>query len=131
MEDFDRTVLEFVTEYPASATLMKQTEGEYDPTTGTVETFVEEIPIQGIIMDLTLQSNGLSTKYNTLVETGDKEMFLRPPHKTNSLATPVEITPSDKILAGGTEYKVVTQKELNPTGNDPVLVMLYLRLAGK
>lgn len=128
MGDFDLTVLEFIKEMGASGTLLQAVEGVYDPSTGTVSTSDTEIAVEGILMDLTLQSNGLSTKYNTLVEAGDKEFLMRPPHKTSDLASPVEISPaSDRIVIGGFTYKIVTSKELNPTGVDPVLISLYLR----
>ena len=128
MDDFDLTLLEFIKEYPASVTLLRVVEGEYDPATATVPTTTQEIAVQGILMDLTLQSNGLSVKYNTLIEAGDKEIYLRPPHKTHGWPAPYEISPaSDKIRVGSVVYKIVTLKELNPTGSDPVLVSLYLR----
>lgn len=128
MDDLDLALLEFIKEYPASTTLIREATGEYDPATGRADTITDEIPVQAILMDLTLQSNGLSVKYNTLIEAGDKELYMRPPHKTQGSPTPFEINPvSDKILVGGILYKIVTYKELNPTGADPVLVTLYLR----
>jgi hypothetical protein len=128
MSDFDLAVLEFVTESGLTATLVQTVEGEYDPSTGSVDTTENLTSVQGILMDLTLQSNGLSVKYGTLVEAGDKEFLMRPPHKTNNLPDPVAIQPaSDRITIAGTTYKIVTLKELNPTATDPVLVSLYLR----
>lgn len=128
MRDFDAAVLEFIQESGFTATYVKQTQGEYDPATGTVGTTVVEIPVQVILMDLTLQSNGLSTKYGTLVEAGDKELFMRPPHKTDPAQPILDIHPaSDTVKVGTTVYKIVTMKELNPTTSDPILYMLYLR----
>lgn len=128
MDDLDAAMLEFIKEYPASASLIRASEGAYNPATATVAVTTEELPVQGILMDLTLQSNGLSVKYNTLVEAGDKELYLRPPHKTYGWVQPYAISPSsDKIRIGGVVYKIVTLKELNPTGADPVLITLYLR----
>jgi hypothetical protein len=83
---------------------------------------VSEIDVEAILMDLTLQSNGLSTKYQTLVEAGDKEAFVRP-----NKVTPFTIAPADRLLIGGVEYKVVTMKEVNPTTTDAILYSLYLR----
>lgn len=128
MEPFDETVLEFVKEMGSSATLIQTEEGEYNPSTGLVGASTVSVPVEGILMDLTLQSNGLSVKYGTLVEAGDKEFLMRPPHKTNGYDAVVEIQPSsDRLLVGNITYKIVTLKELNPTGSDPVLVTLYLR----
>lgn len=128
MDDMDATLLEFIREYPSEAFLIRETTGEYDPATGDVSNSVEEIPIEAILMDLTLQSNGLSTKYGTLVEAGDKELYMRPVNKTNPLLDPVVIQPAtDKIRIGGFTYQIVTFKELNPTAANSVLVTLYLR----
>lgn len=128
LEDFDATVLAFLQDYGNTFTLVKPGAEAYDPATATVTQVNEEIPVQGILMDLTLQSNGLSAKYGTLVQAGDKEVYLRPPHKTDPLISPVEITPTiDKIVAEGIVYNIVTMKELNPTGTNPVLYTLYLR----
>lgn len=128
MDDFDQTVLEFVTEMGGPATLVSTVEGDYNPSTGTVGATSTSIAVQGILMDLTLQSNGLSAKYGTLIQAGDKEFLMRPPHKTDPTISPVEISPvSDRLVVGSTTYKIVTMKELNPTGSDPVLISLYLR----
>lgn len=128
MKDLDLALLEFIKESGTSAILLKQSEGAYDPALGEVSTTVVEIPVQAILMDLTLQSNGLSVKYGTQVETGDKELYMRPPHKTNTALAPVEINPnSDKIKVGTTVYKIVTLKELNPSASDVILYTLYLR----
>lgn len=127
-DEFDLTVLEFIRESGSTATLLKQTTGAYDPAAGTASTTSEDIAVEGILMDLTLQSNGLSTKYGTLVQAGDKEFYMRPAHKTNPLLSQVEIVPaSDRLRIGTTVYKIVTFKELNPTGSDQILITLYLR----
>lgn len=128
MDDFDRTVLEFVQESGTYAKLVQTPQGVYNPATGSTDAFPVEVTVRGILMDLTLQSNGLSAKYGTLVEAGDKEFLMQPPHKTNGWESPVVIVPAaDRLTVAGITYKIVTLKELNPTGVDPILVSLYLR----
>jgi hypothetical protein len=128
LDDFDATVLAFIQDYGTTFTLVKSTGEAYDPATATVVQTTEDIPVQAILMDLTLQSNGLSVKYGTLIQAGDKELYMRPPHKTNPTLSPVEIVPAiDKIVAGNIVYNIVTMKELNPSGSDPILFTLYLR----
>lgn len=121
-DDFHSTVADFMRDYSTPATLLKGSE-EYDPTTGTQNSTTQEIPVEVILMDLTLQSNGLSTKYQTLVEAGDKEAFVRP-----NKDAPFKIEPADRLLVNGVEYKVVTVKEVNPTTSDPIIFDLYLRV---
>lgn len=128
MSDFDFAVLEFIRESGTPATLLKQATGAYNPKTATVTTDTDEIAVEAILMDLTLQSNGMSVKYGTAIEAGDKELYMRPPHKTNPMLSPVEISPgSDRIRVGTVIYKIVTMKEVNPTGSNPLLYTLYLR----
>lgn len=121
-DDFHSTVLEFMRESAAIGKLVKDAEGEYDPATGTVMGARVEIDVQAILMDLTLQSNGLSAKYNTLIEAGDKEAYVRPNREV-----PFTIDPSDRLRIGSVEYKIVTMKEINPNGAEPILYTLYLR----
>lgn len=122
LDDFHNTVLEFMRDYGTTAKLIKEVVGEYDPSLGDSPVTVTEIDVQAILMDLTLQSNGLSTKYQKLVEAGDKEAYIRP-----NKDTPFTIGPEDRLRVGGVEYKVVTMKEINPTTTDVVLFTLYLR----
>lgn len=128
MNDFDQTLLEFIRESGATGTIVQTTEGAYDPSSGTLGTTTSQIPVEGILMDLTLKSDGFSVKYGTLVEAGDKEFLMRPPHKTNGWLFPIEISPaSDRLMVAGITYRIATIKELNPTAADPVLISLYLR----
>lgn len=129
MNDFDLMVLEFIKESGATgATLTQTLEGTYNPSTGTVATTTNVYPIECILTDLTLKSDGLSVKYGTLVEAGDKELYLRPPHKTNGLTVPIAISPaSDRVTVAGVTYRVMDLKEVNPTGADPLFISLYLR----
>lgn len=128
MSDFDEAVLEFIKEYPSTASLIQHGDGVYDPSTGSVASLPVETGVEGILMDLMLKANGLSVKYDTLVLAGDKEFFLRPPHKTYGWTTPVTIVPAvDKIKVGGITYTILVVKEYDPTGADPILYSLYLR----
>lgn len=127
MTDFDQTVIEFMADMGSTVTINQVIEGAYDPATGLVGTSTIAITTKAILMDLTLQSNGLSTKYGTLVEAGDKELYMQPPHKLNG-GPVIQISPaSDKVTVAGIAYKIVTLKEINPTGADPILYTLYLR----
>lgn len=122
LEDFHSTAAELIRDFGTAAKLVKQPTGDYNTATGTVDGVEQEINVELILLDLTLQSNGLSVKYNTLVEAGDKEAYVLP-----NRVTPFTIGPSDRIRVGGIEYKVVTMKEINPTATEPVVFTLYLR----
>lgn len=125
--DFDEALSEFFEEFGFEATYLKY-ENSYNPNTLKNAQTLTEIPVEAILMDLTLQSNGLSTKFGTLVVAGDKELFVRPPNKTDSSADPLVIDPStDRIRVNGIVYKIVTMKEINTTSTEPLVYDLYIR----
>lgn len=124
-DDFHRTVIELMDEFGTSAgTFIKVKPGTYDPNTGMVTTVTVEVPVQLILTDLTLQSNGYSVKYGTLIQAGDKEIYVRPTDQLKLLG----IDPAtDSVRVAGVTYKIVTFKEANPTGTDPIVYSLYAR----
>lgn len=127
MDELDRAVYELMGEFGTLVTYISHTEGEYDTSTGTSPTIETNYTVEGIVMDLTLASNGLSTKYGTLVEAGDKELFIRPPKTVAGLDALTVSPASDFVVVAGTKYKIVTFKEVNPTGDAAILFTLYIR----
>lgn len=126
MQDFDAAVAEFMVEMGFEGTLVKRVVGEYDPSAGEPSMTITNIPVKMIILDLTLQSNGYSTKYGTLVEAGDKEIYMQPPQKNGYELS--EINPaSDTVISQGIEYRIVSTKDVNPNGVSPILYTLYVR----
>lgn len=133
MRDFDSTVLEFMREYPLVVEYKKYT-SVYNPSTGGVDAAtVVTTEVNALLLDLTLNSNGLSTRFGTMVVAGDKQLFIQPPQKASSNfgnPTPEELTvdpATDRVVVNGQEYKIVTFKEINPTGTNPILYDLYIR----
>lgn len=126
--DFDRMVAEFMADDPLTVVYIKQTTGDYDTTTREALVTTYEISVQAILLDLTLRTNGLSTEQNSLIQAGDKLLFVRPPEKTNPLASSILVNPSsDRIRIGNTTYKIVTFKESNPSAANQILIELYIR----
>lgn len=123
-EDFHLTVLELMHEFGTTGIYVKVKPGTYDPNTGTNTAVTVEAAVQLIVMDLTLQSNGYSVKYGTLIQAGDKEIYIRPTDQMKLLG----IDPaSDSVRVGSVTYKIVSFKEVNPTGTDPIVYSLYVR----
>ncbi len=128
ISDFDDVVVEFMRDYPMLATYVQQTDGVYDPATGSMSSTTTQTVVDAILLDLTLSSNGLSTRHGTTVIAGDKQLVVRPPNKKDPLAPALVInTATDRVIVHGITYKVVTFKEINPTGDNPILFDLYLR----
>ena len=127
LAEFDAVVLEVISEVGAIMTYTKLSQGVYDPATGSVDVSSNPIPVKAMLLDLTLQSNGLSTKYGTDIQTGDKEAYFIPPMKFGGPSITVDPV-NDKFTApDGTVYTIVTFKEINPSGSNPILYSLYLR----
>lgn len=126
--DFDFVVAEFMRDYGTTGQFIRTVTGQYDPNTGTTPTTVTEIDVEVILMDLTLQSNGYSVKYGTLVQAGDKDIYMRPPNKVVPYMMPLEINPAtDSVRVNGIVYKIVTMKEVNTTGTNAIVYSLYAR----
>lgn len=127
---FDRVVMNMMNRFGFTATYVQRTTStsDYDPQTGEYTSIVTEYPVQAMLFDLTLQSNGLGNKINTLLEQGDKQLLVRPYSKQFPLQDEFSIHPvSDRIVINGVNYKIVTFKELNPSASDPILYELYIR----
>lgn len=124
--DFDQAVLEMVTEYGTTGTYTKVSGSTYNPTTGSVTSSTTSFPIKVYLHDLTLQSNGYSYKYGTQVQAGDKEAECVPPIKTGGQAMTIDPV-NDKLTVAGVSYSIVTFKEVNLTGDNPILYSFYLR----
>lgn len=120
MDDLERAAYELVTEFGAPA-VYSVTTTEYVPG-GQVVASKLDYPVKAVVLDLTLQSNGLSTKYGTEIKAGDKEAYVLPP--SGGLVIKPD---SDTLAFGGVVYTVATFKEINPTGAKPYVYMLYLR----
>lgn len=127
-EDFLRSILDFMSDDPLTVYYTKYTSGVYDPATSEYTTVTVETPCQGLMIDLTRNSNGLSSVYGKMILAGDKDLYLLPPNKLNSSINPLVIdTTSDRIRVGTTLYKVEDMKECNPDMTNPILYQFMLR----
>ena len=98
--DFDRMILEFMRDDPMTCHYQKSSAGTYDPSTGELAVTLVEVPCSGILLDMTSNSNGLSSKFGTEILAGDKELYLLPPEKVDPLATPLVIdTTADRCTS--------------------------------
>ena len=110
----------------ASATLAKKgrdvilrqiEEGTYDTDQGSVSAAAPtDKTLKGVLFDF---ASGQTTVRGTLIEAGDKELYLE---------AKAGVVPSqrDQILVGADIYKIIAVGEINPAGV-PVLYQLHLR----
>lgn len=127
-QDFMRMILDFMNDDPMTATYY-QYAIVYNPATSeNEELLVSQTLVHAILLDFDRTSNGFSTKFGTLIEAGDKELYMLPTQKEDPLATPIIPNPAaDRITVAGITYKVVIVKSADPTGSNPLLYNIMLR----
>ena len=132
--DFSGVVGSMIHDFGSTGILVIQPNGgEYNPATGMVASVPGEIMVQCIVMDLTLQSNGMGTLPKTLIQAGDKVAYVSPTALLIPALMPDGVlrinSSSDKFQAGGCVYGIVTTKvvDLSADGTKPILFELYLR----
>lgn len=128
LEDFDGVVADMMADFGGVATYISQSNYSFDPLTGVNSVSTVSIQVQAIIMELSEHSGGISFKYKTLIQEGDKLMYLRPPEKVDSSAVPLHIDPTtDKIIMNNITYKIVAARETDPSAANIVLHEVYVR----
>lgn len=126
--DFLPMLMEFFQDDPLTVIYQKFTQGSYNPATSEYSSVQVDTPCKAILLDLTRDQSGLSRKFGTLMLAGDKELYLLPPEKADTLASPLVIdTTNDRVVVNGVQYKVENMKEINPNGANPIVYDLMLR----
>ena len=84
----------------------------------------------GLIQMSLPKTEGEGTEKDTLIKTGDKQVYVQPPQKTEvGLALPHLNANRDMLKIGSNTYKIITVKQLNPSlaQDSCVLYELYIR----
>lgn len=125
--EFLPMILEFFRDEEATGTYQQYT-SVYNLATSENEETQVDTTVKVILLDIDRTSNGFSTKFGTLVNAGDKEVWILPPQKADPLATPLVPNPAaDRITIAGITYKIVVIKEANPTGSNVLVYNAMLR----
>ena len=128
MEEFDALVAEFMDAFGGQATLTTKSTGTYNVETGDYAYSTVNTQVEAILLDLILRSNGLATVSGTLVEQGDKRIFVRPVNKQYPLQLMPNISPtSDTITMAGKTWKIINVKSVNPSGTNAILFELIVK----
>lgn len=126
--DSNQAILDFMNDDPLTITYQQFSNAVYDPTTSQLTTTPVSTLAKGLILDLTRNANGLSTKYGLMIIEGDKDCYMYPPYLVDSTKPQLIInTAADKVLVGTTLYRVVNCKTLDPTGSGALLYNFMLR----
>lgn len=99
----------------------------YNPTTGDVTGgTTSTCSVKALILDFALVSNGLQSKAGTVISIDDKECYLSPVD-TNGTAFPKQLRPNDKLTIDGHNWTIVTIKEYDLTGSNPIMYKLLIK----
>lgn len=129
VDKFVKVVTKEMSRYGTDVEIIRTT-SVYNPHYSTSTSSETIYPCRGILLDLTLQSNGDTTKPNSLIEMGDKQLFIQPTdddgfYQDNETGS---VFPNkDKIRINGKVYKVITFKQINPSTTNSVLWECYIR----
>lgn len=130
MNPLDRTVSSMMSKFGTSAYISVAVSEEYDPATSENTVSYQDYLVNIMVFDYVRKSEGEGTEQNTLIKTGDKQVYVQPPQKTEvGLALPHLNANSDLLKIGNKLYKIVTVKQLNPSLSQDscVLYELYVR----
>jgi hypothetical protein len=126
--DSNQAILDFMRDDPLTIVYQQFLNGVYDPTTSELTTTPVLTSAMGLILDLTRNANGLSSKYGLMIVEGDKDCYMYPPYLLDGTQPQLVInTAADKMLVGTTLYRVVNCKTLDPSGSGALLYNFMLR----
>lgn len=126
--DFASCVQGFMDDDPLTVLYVSSSEGTMNYSTGEYVPTTVSTPCRALLLDLTRNNAGFSTKFGKLISQGDKELWLQPPEKADSSVEPLVITPeADKVVIGAITYTMSVVTEINPTGSSPILYNMMLR----
>jgi hypothetical protein len=117
--DFNAMIVDFFNDDPQTGIYHQYQQGTYNTATSEYSVTQVDTVVNVITLDLTRNSNGLSSKYGTSILDGDKDVYMKPFY-VSDVAVSINTT-SDKITISGVLYKVCVSKVLDPTGASPML----------
>lgn len=127
---FDEVVATMMAEFGTQAIITTNLEEVYNPDTSENIVTSRKIPVKAIFADYIDKRAGVSNSGNTLIQSGDKQVFVQPPHKAGSEYPLEKLRPTqDYIECGGKKYIVIAVKEYNTSLLQAgcVLYELYVR----
>lgn len=122
--EFNSVVSEFFDTqgWSCLAYIQKFTDGGYNQNTSEQIQILTEYPVRTIPFDYINKFQGSTTLDNTLIRTGDKQVYVKPSQYVTSINPE-----SDKLRMNGIVYKIITMKEVNPTLDNVLYYELFVR----
>src|SRR3990167_5309281 len=104
--------LKLLTKHGQDITLRTTVIGEYNPATGTSSSTITDTTRKGAIFDYNLVVYGNDMINNTLVQAGDKRLYL----DANGVAPSL----NDQAIIGGVTWQIKNIKDANYTGTSVI-----------
>lgn len=101
------TALKLLTKFGASATLIKRTEGSYDPATGSNTITETSYTVQAVLLNY--RANETNTQ-GLLIQAKDRKVIMQ--------ATTVTPDVSDTFTFNSVTYRILEVKTLSPAGTN-------------
>lgn len=126
LSQFDGVVRDMLGMSGGTGTLRVFTDGTYID--GEITRTSTDYPVNIAINDFPQANSGMKSRFGTLIEADDKELFMQPINKTDPDATQPTIHANrDLVIINGTEWKILALKEINPSGVNAILFDMHLR----
>lgn len=117
-----QTVTNMMSRFGGPATLTRENgEATYDPVTSTLTKSNTIYTLRVIAFDYIQKGSGVGNYFGTMVQTGDKQLYIKP---ASDIPAP-EV--DDIITFEGAKWKVVAVKAHNPSGANAFLHEVYMR----
>lgn len=118
-----RTVLNLMAFRGGDATVIVPSQAaEYDYATSTMVNNVVNYPCRALVFDYLQKHDGIGGGNKSLIESGDRQMFLKPSADLPRLRAKI-----DSVLWGNRKFTIATVKEVNPSGTNIILYELFIR----
>jgi hypothetical protein len=130
MNAFDRTVANMMSRFGTDAHMIVSVSEVYDTSTSENTVVTHDYLVNAMFFDYVRKNEGEGTQQNTLIRTGDKQVYVQPPQKNDDgLPLPNFSANNTQLKVGNKTYKIITLKQLNPNlSNDGcILYELYVR----
>lgn len=131
MNAFDRVVASMMRQHGTLAFISVALGESYDTNTSENTVRYQDYPVNAMFFDYIRKNEGLTSENNTLIQSGDKQVYVQPPQKNASdpYSLPHILPNKDFLKLNGRLYKIVALKQLNPSMSNEgcVLYELYIR----
>ncbi len=117
-----RTVYNMMKYRGGTSILVVPTLGDYDPATSSASNIEESFEVKTIKFDYLQKRDGETSQTNSLIRDGDKQVWMQP-----DTFAPKPEAKKHSLIFNGVKHNIITVKEVNPSGCNPIIYELFIR----